>query len=82
MTFAIKVVPNKRRPHEYYLMRDLTDHVVHVWTRKSEAERVIAAMDKLYSCPPSKFTMVAVDSSVKYVRVRLKCHSVIRYLLT
>ena len=65
MTFAIKVVPNKRRPHEYYLMRDLTDHVVHVWTRKSEAERVIAAMDNDTLELTQEIPKPALDRAIK-----------------
>jgi len=39
--YAIKVTPNKRRPDDNFLLRDSDDFVVHVWTRKSEAEKAL-----------------------------------------
>ena len=39
--YAIKVIPNKRRPDDNFLLRDSEDFVVHVWTRKSEAEKAL-----------------------------------------
>lgn len=44
MSYAIKCTPNRYRPEEWFLLRDLDDFVVHVWTRRSEAERVLAAL--------------------------------------
>ena len=43
--FAIKVTPNKRKPDDFFLMRDLEDFVVHVWSRKAEAEKALARLD-------------------------------------
>ena len=43
--YAIKVTPNKRKPDDFFLMRDLEDFVVHVWSRKTEAEKALARMD-------------------------------------
>ncbi len=42
MTYAIKCTPSKYKPNDWYLLRDLDDFVVHVWTRKSEAEKALA----------------------------------------
>ena len=39
--FAIKVTPNKRRPDDNFLLRDPDDYVVHVWSRKTEAEKAL-----------------------------------------
>lgn len=44
MSYAIKCTPNRYRPEQWFLLRDLDDFVVHVWTRRSEAERVLAAL--------------------------------------
>jgi len=43
--YAIKVTPSKYRPNDWFLMRDLEDFVVHVWSRKSEAEKALARLD-------------------------------------
>ena len=43
--YAIKVTPNKRKPDDFFLMRDLEDFVVHVWTRKTEAEKILKKLD-------------------------------------
>ena len=43
--YAIKVLPIKRRPNDFYLLRDMNDFVVHVWTRKAEAEKALARID-------------------------------------
>ena len=43
--YAIKVTPNKRKPDDFFLMRDLEDFVVHVWTRKTEAEKILIKLD-------------------------------------
>lgn len=43
--YAIKVTPNKRKPDDFFLMRDLEDFVVHVWTRKTEAEKILKQLD-------------------------------------
>lgn len=43
--YAIKVLPNKRRPNDFYLLRDMDDFVIHVWTRKAEAEKALARID-------------------------------------
>ena len=43
--YAIKVLPNKRKPNDFYLLRDMDDFVVHVWTRKAEAEKALARID-------------------------------------
>ena len=47
--FAIKVTPNKRIPSMYYLLRDNEDFVVHIWTRKSEAEKHLAKLQEVVS---------------------------------
>ena len=44
MSYAIKCTPNRYRPEQWFLLRDLDDFVVHVWTRRVEAERVLAAL--------------------------------------
>ena len=43
--YAIKVTPNKRKPDDFFLMRDLEYYVVHVWTRKTEAEKILKKLD-------------------------------------
>ena len=43
--YAIKVTLNKRKPHDFYLLRDMDDFVIHVWTRKAEAEKALARID-------------------------------------
>ena len=43
--YAIKVTPSKYKPNDWFLMRDLEDFVVHVWSRKSEAEKALARLD-------------------------------------
>ena len=43
--YAIKVTPDKRKPDDFFLMRDLEDFVVHVWTRKTEAEKILKKLD-------------------------------------
>ena len=40
--YAIKVTPSKYKPNDWFLMRDLEDFVVHVWSRKTEAEKALA----------------------------------------
>ena len=47
--FAIKVTQNKRIPSMYYLLRDNEDFVVHIWTRKSEAEKHLAKLQEVVS---------------------------------
>ena len=47
--FAIKVTPNKKIPSMYYLLRDNEDFVVHIWTRKSEAEKHLAKLQEVVS---------------------------------
>ena len=37
--YAIKCTPSKYRPNDWYLLRDLNDFVVHVWSRESEAKK-------------------------------------------
>ena len=46
MSYAIKWTPNRYRPEHWFLLRDLDDFVVHVWTRRSEAEKVLASLDE------------------------------------
>ena len=43
--YAIKVTPSKYRPNDWYLLRDLNDFVVHVWSRESEAKKLLAKMN-------------------------------------
>tara|TARA_Y100000361_G_C11057526_1_gene288676 strand:+ start:59 stop:286 length:228 start_codon:yes stop_codon:yes gene_type:complete len=43
--YAIKVTPSKYKPNDWFLMRDLEDFVVHVWSRKAEAEKALARLD-------------------------------------
>ena len=43
--YEIKVTPSKYKPNHWFLMRDLEDFVVHVWSRKSEAEKALARLD-------------------------------------
>lgn len=44
MSYAIKCTPNRYRPEQWFLLRDLDDFVVHVWTRRSEAEKALASL--------------------------------------
>ena len=46
MSYAIKCTPNRYRPEQWFLLRDLDDFVVHVWTRRSEAEKALSALDE------------------------------------
>jgi hypothetical protein len=39
--FAIKVIPNKRKPNDWFLLRDPEDFVVNIYTRKTTAEQVL-----------------------------------------
>ena len=43
--YAIKCTPSKYRPNDWYLLRDLNDFVVHVWSRESEAKKLLAKMN-------------------------------------
>ena len=43
--YAIKVTPSKYKPNDWFLMRDLEDFVVHVWSRKTEAEKALARIN-------------------------------------
>ena len=43
--FAIKVTPNPRRPEDNFLLRDDEQYTVHIWTRKSEAEKALARLN-------------------------------------
>ncbi len=43
--YAIKCTPSKYRPNDWYLLRDLDDFVVHVWSRESEAKKLLAKMN-------------------------------------
>ena len=36
--YAIKVVPNKKKPEDWFLLRDAKDFTVFVWSRKEVAE--------------------------------------------
>ena len=44
MSYAIKCTPSRYRPEQWFLLRDLDDFVVHVWTRRSEAEKALASL--------------------------------------
>ena len=43
--FAIKVIPDKKKPDIWFLLRDTTDYVVYVWNIKEEAEEFIKKLD-------------------------------------
>ena len=43
--YAIKCTPSKYKPNDWFLLRDLEDFVVHVWSRKSEAEKALARIN-------------------------------------
>ena len=43
--YAIKCTPSKYRPNDWYLLRDLDDFVVHVWSRESEVKKILAKMN-------------------------------------
>ena len=43
--YAIKCTPSKYRPNDWYLLRDLNDFVVHVWSRESEAKKLLAKLN-------------------------------------
>ena len=43
--YAIKCTPSKYRPNDWYLLRELNDFVVHVWSRESEAKKLLAKMN-------------------------------------
>jgi len=42
--YAIKCTPSKYNPNDWYLLRDLNDYVVHVWTRESEVKKLLAEL--------------------------------------
>ena len=42
--FAIKVIPDKKKPEHWFLLRDTKDYVVYCWNEREEAEE---AMKKL-----------------------------------
>ena len=62
--YAIRVQPNKYRKDEFYLMRDFNDFVVHVWTRKSEAERMLTALNDPTCSLTTEIPKAALDRAV------------------
>ena len=46
MSFAIAVWHNPRATHDWYLMRDTTDQIVHVFGRRERADKTVASLLK------------------------------------
>ena len=63
--YAIKVTPSKYRPHDFYLLRDMNDFVVHVWTRKEEAEKALARIDDASCVITQDIPKAALDRAVE-----------------
>ena len=63
--FAIKVTPNKRKPDDFFLMRDLEDFVVHVWTRKTEAEKILQKLDSETCQITQDIPLAALERAMK-----------------
>ncbi|MDC1134046.1 hypothetical protein OAT42_03885 [Alphaproteobacteria bacterium] len=49
--YAIKVWTSKNE-NDWFLLRDLNDSVVHIWTRKEKAQEVLEAL----TCPKAEIT--------------------------
>ena len=63
--YAIKVTPNKRKPDDFFLMRDLEDFVVHVWSRKTEAEKALARLDSPTCVLTTDIQRAALERAMK-----------------
>ena len=46
MSYAIQVWTNRHAKDDWYLMRDVDDHIVHVYGRRERAEKTAAALQK------------------------------------
>ena len=58
--FAIKVIPNKRKMSEWYLLRDNEDYTVYIWTRRTEAEKALAKLQEGLS----KFVILEITEDI------------------
>jgi hypothetical protein len=70
LMYAIKCTPNKYRPNIWFLLRDLDDFVVHIWTRESEAKKMLAMMNDdtlelTQDVPPSALARATEKKSKK-----------------
>ena len=43
--FAIKIIPDKKKPDIWFLLRDTTDYVVYCWNIREEAEDFMKKLD-------------------------------------
>jgi len=58
--FAIKVIPNKRKMSEWFLLRDNEDYIVYIWTRRTEAEKALAKLQEGLS----KFIILEITEDI------------------
>ena len=43
--FAIKVIPDKKKPENWFLYRDINDYVVYCWNEKKDAEEFMQKLN-------------------------------------
>ena len=63
--YAIKCTPSKYKPNDWFLLRDLEDFVVHVWSRKSEAEKALARINDSTCVLTDEIPRAALERAIK-----------------
>ena len=43
--FAIKIIPDKKKPEQWFLLRDPKDFVVYCWNEKEDAEKAMSKLE-------------------------------------
>ena len=63
--YAIKCTPSKYKPNDWFLLRDLDDFVVHVWSRKAEAEKALARINNDTCVLTDEIPRAALERAIK-----------------